>query len=253
MRLTGFGRKAVENVASLPLIVDGEKYKVKIRKIDLGGPSYHLHENEVHIMVPAAMNVEEVARIESNFRKRAEKEIIELQKKLPPKTYANGQKTEAWGKEYTVMIEYKHKSSSSAKLFGESTILLSISSSMQKHEQDRTISSLLTACIAQDMLPALQKMMNELNEKHFGIAVGEVSFNHRLSKASRAYVNGDIMVSPKLLAAQKDMAEFMCLWALYSLAEHREPGKFHSILEKAMPNHLEKKEWLDNNFSHLGF
>lgn len=253
-RVAYYGKKELVNMNS-DLEVNGRLYKVKINRTPSQlEPCYHLHKDGVHINLPLSMSREEMFKIELEFRKQAREEIIRLQENHPPKIqkeYVNGQTISSWGKDYQVLIEFKDKHSSSWRLFGSNTILLSLSSFISKEEQNKAASWLITNALADLHLPELKKIVNDLNEKHFAHQTGKISFSSKIKGALMAYSNGDIVVSSKLLAAQKETTEFLCLEALISFC--KEKSRHAELLDKIMPDYKEKKDWLDKNFYLLGF
>lgn len=162
------------------------------------------------------------------------------------KEYNDGDLLKIGDEEYTLKIEFKDKKTSSARLIGH-TIQLAISDNLSKEEQNNHISTLISRCIGNKRLPKLQVKIHELNKKHFNQKIKKIFFKYNKSNWGSCSSTGNINISTRLLFAPDDVLEYVCIHELAHLMENNHSKKFWTLVEKAMPDYKEKKQWLKEN------
>lgn len=235
---------------------------MKTEKITVGETSYEVyvtHENRkgsrvsigkrsVKIRLPLSLSREEAFRqllkMKNWARDKLEKQP-ERFKKEAAKEYKDGDTLKIGDDNYILKIDYKNKQSSSAIITGNA-IHLVISSALPKEKQNKHASSLISRCIARKRLPALAAKINELNKKHFNKQVNKIFFKNISSRWGSCSANGNINISTRLLFAPDGVLECVCIHELAHLIEKNHSSAFWALVENAMPDYKEKKEWLNN-------
>lgn len=231
------------------LEVNGVSYPVKIALENRDNSSVRVGKNGVIIKLPSTLNREELFREILRIKMWAKQKILENKDKFTPKPariYADKDILNVGGHEYILLISFKEKASSSARISGN-TISLVISSNLSEDAKNKHISSLLSRCIASKRIGELKAKLHELNTTHFNQEIKKIFFKHNKSNWGSCSEQGNINISTRLLFAPIDVLEYVCIHELAHLLEHNHSDTFWAHVEKAMPNYEEKKQWLKDN------
>ena len=154
--------------------------------------------------------------------------------------------------EYRLSIEYKNKKTSSARIVGNE-ISLSISDNMDEAAKREAISKLASRCVGARRKPELRRTIDRLNKKHFGKKVNKIFFKNMKSRWGSCSAAGNINISTRLLFAPPDVLEYVCIHELAHLKEMSHSPRFWALVEEAMPDYREKRDWLRKNGSDCCF
>lgn len=234
------------------LEIAGRKYIVKIFDEMRENTTVSVRNNIITIKIPLTLNREERFKellkmkrwARQKIEKNPDKFAVEVQKE-----YKDGDILKIGDVEYSLKIEFKEKQSSSAKIMGNN-IHLVVSSNLSPEKQQKHISSLLSRCVAAKRLPQLQEKIHQLNQHHFNQQFNKIFFKNTSSRWGSCSKQGNINISTRLLFAPEHILESVCLHELAHLIEHNHSGRFWELVEKADPDHKEKRKWLNEN-GHL--
>ena len=237
------------------LEVNGINYQVKVHYENRKNSRASIGKKTVNIRIPLFLNTEEQFRELLKLKSWAKKKLDENLDKFNPeiqKKYENKDILKIRDEEYRLNIQFKDKKSISARVI-DNTIYLSIPNNLSEGSQNKHISDLLSRCLASKRLPQLKEKINELNSKYFNKKIKNIFFKHNKSNWGSCSGYGNINISTRLLFAPEDVLEYVCIHELAHLIEQNHSKKFWGLVEKAMPNYKEKKQWLKVNGGNCRF
>lgn len=229
--------------------INGIKYLMKIHFENRKGCRVSIRKKTINIRIPSFLPKEEKIYQLKRMKAWAKKKIMENPEKFKPdlqKEYNDEDLLKIGDEEYTLKIEFKDKKTSSARLIKHS-IQLAISDNLSKKEQNNHISTLISRSIGSKRLPKLQVKIQELNKKHFNQKINKIFFKYNKSNWGSCSSTGNINISTRLLFAPDEVLEYVCIHELSHLLERNHSKKFWTLVEKAMPEYKEKKQWLKEN------
>lgn len=237
------------------ITVNGVTYGVHVTYEERKNSQVSIGRRSINIRLPSFLNREEAFRQlfqMKNWAKKKLEEQPERAAKEPKKEYKDGDILNIGGENYALKIEFRDKQSSSARFDG-SVIHFAISSALPREKQHEHVSTLMSRCVARKRLPTLIAKINELNSKYFNQKVNKVFFKNLASRWGSCSENGNINISTRLLFAPDDVLEYVCVHELAHLIEKNHSPAFWSLVEKAMPDHKEKRKWLKENGNRCVF
>ena len=210
--------------------------------------SVRIGKRGVTLKMPSHLNREERFREILKAKQWARQKLEENPEKFENKQreYRDGEMLKVGAEEYLLKIQFAGKASSSARIEGN-TLLLVISANLSKETQNSHVSTLLSRCIASKRLPALKEKMQSLNQQHFSMPLNKIFFKHNKSNWGSCSIRCNINISTRLLFAPDNVLEYVCIHELAHLKEHNHSENFWALVEKAMPDYKEKIAWLKEN------
>lgn len=225
------------------------KYLVKIYIEKRKNCRVSIIKNSINIRLPSDLSTTEQEIQLKKMKYWAFKKIIENPEKFKPeipKKYKNEDLLKIGNEEYILKIKFKDKKGSSARLINN-TIELLISDNLTNEEKNKHISSLISRCIGSKRLSKLKSIIFELNNKHFNQKINNISFKYNKSNWGSCSKSGNINISTRLLFAPDEVLKYVCIHELAHLKKHNHSKKFWALVEKAMPDYMEKERWLKDN------
>jgi predicted metal-dependent hydrolase len=229
--------------------INNQAYVVKVKIEDRNNFKASISKKSINIRAPDFLPREELFKNIEKMKAWARQKILENPdkfKKEPVKQYNDGQEIDVVGERYILKIGYLNKAGSSARMDGN-IISLSISSNLNDEKKAKHISTLISRCLARKKLPEVKKRIEELNSLYFQKDIRKVFLKHSQSRLGSCSENGNINISTKLLFAPKDVFDYICIHELAHLVEQNHSDKFWALVEKAMPDYMEKEKWLKEN------
>ena len=235
--------------------VNSLSYPVEIHLERRRNSRVSIGKRAIHIRLPRALNHAERLREIGNLKVWAKKTIKQNPERFEPqfaKEYKDGDILIVGSKRYVLRIIYKDKKSSSARLI-DNEIHLSISSNLTREQPANNISALLSRCIAGERLPGLKKRIEDLNRRYFKQTIAGIYFKYNKSNWGSCSSKGNINISTRLLFAPEDVLGYVCTHELAHLIEKNHSVGFWTLVEKAMPNYQEQRDWLKDNGKNCWF
>lgn len=237
------------------IIVNDQKFLINVHYELRENSTASLGRKSINIRIPLSLNREEQFRELLKMKSWVMNKLGENPDHFRPKatrTYKDGDLLKVGSEEYELSLNFKDTESSSGRMYA-SKICLNISSNLPEDEKKRHISSLLSRIIARKRLPGLKQRIFELNKKHFSQPLTNIYFKNSRSNWGSCSEKGNINISTRLLFAPDGVIEYVCIHELAHLTEFNHSEKFWGLVEKAMPDYREKKQWLKENRNILGF
>lgn len=251
--MTACGEDKKVNTESLE--VNGITYPVNIHYEDRDNSRISIGKTAITLRIPTFLDRNEKARQLMKMKAWARKKLTERPERFERqarKEYADGDILKVGDEEFSLSIAYKDKQSSSIRLI-DNIISLSISSGLQKEQQNRHISTLLSRCMARRKIPQIRQRVHELNRLHFNHKVNRVFLKHNRSSWGSCSEAGNINISTRALFAPPEVSDYLIIHELAHLAEPNHSERFWALVKGAMPDYKEKKRWLRENDTRCGW
>lgn len=237
------------------IIVGENEYKVFIHLEQRESSRVSIGRTGVQIRLPLELSREE------QFKEilRLKKWAIEKLKEKPPefkhkgsRKYNNGDKLQLGNEEYLLSLSFSEKQSSSAKAVGNA-FYLTVSSILPEEAQRQHISVLLSRLIAQKKKQYIESKIHSLNQKYFNFKFKRIFLKYNSSNWGSCSHSDNINISTRSLFAPEEVIDYVCIHELAHLQEKNHSSNFWELVEKAMPNYEEKREWLKENSDKCWF
>jgi len=236
--------------------IDGIKFTLNIhieKRKDVRGS---LRKSNIHIRLPAFLGKKQRAQYVTDVLDDLKKQIRDNPELKPkPKEfrkYRDGEVLAVGRDEYFLDIKHTKTACSAARINGN-VIKLFIAEGLGEEDEHRQTTNLISRCIAKRKQPELEKLVRELNEKHFHQEVNSVRLKNNKSNWGSCSKRGNINLSTRLLFAPDDVIEYVCIHELAHLIELNHSDRFWALVENAVPDFREKKQWLQNNCREFCF
>lgn len=236
-------------------VVDDMHYQMNIHYEKRRNARASIRRTTVTIRIPSSLSTKRREEELSKLQRWAIQKIHEDPQKFKPfprRVYHDGERIVVGSKEYDIRVSFGEKTSSSAKLVGN-TIALCLSSRISSEEQTKHMSSLVSRCIARDRLPDIKERIDRLNRKHFNRTVQRVVLRNNTSNWGSCSRKATITLSTRVLFAPDEVIDYICIHELAHLVEHAHSKRFWSLVERAMPDYKEKERWLKRHGSACYF
>ena len=150
------------------------------------------------------------------------------------------------------MLSFADKQSSSVRII-ENIISFSLSNRFSEEKKQRHISVLLSRIMGKKKKDFIVNKVKMLNEKHFNFTLGKIFLKYNTSNWGSCSRSNNINLSTRLLFAPDDVIDYVCIHELAHVQEKNHSAAFWALVEKAMPNYKEKKQWLKDNTDKCWF
>src|SRR3989338_9207049 len=237
------------------IIVNEKEHQVYIHLEQRDGSRVSIGKKGVQIRLPLGMSREEQFKETLRLKRWA----IEKLKEKPPefknkgtRTYSDGEKLLIGNKEYLLRLTFSEKKSSSAKIIGD-LFYINVSNILPKNIQQQHISVLLSRLIAQKKKQYIEAKINHLNQTHFNFKFKKIFLKYNTSNWGSCSHSDNINISTRVLFAPEEVIDYVCVHELAHLQERNHSAEFWKLVEKAMPDHEEKRKWLKDNSDRCWF
>lgn len=237
------------------IIIGGKEYKVYIHLEPRERSRVSIGKTGVQIRLPLELSREEqfkeIMRLKRWAGDKLKEKPFEFKNK-GSKIYNDGERLCIGNEEYLLRLTFSEKQSSSAKMV-ENTFYLTISSTLPENMQQKHISVLLSRLIAKKKKPYIEGKIHNLNEKHFNFKFKKIFLKYNTSNWGSCSHSDNVNISTRLLFAPEEVIDYVCIHELAHLQERNHSSEFWKLVEKAMPNHEEKRKWLKDNSDKCWF
>jgi predicted metal-dependent hydrolase len=204
-----------------------------------------LRGQTIVISLPSRWPSSEKERVWKNLYKRAVR-AIEKGKWRPENSrkigFSDGQRIVALGNEFEIALMPHHK-------FRSRTIGRKIEVGIvEAHpERDERVSRLVRRELEKTLMPALRARVHEINRQHFGAGLGEISLRDNTSRWGSCSPDGSISLSIRLLFMPQGILDYVIVHELAHTRYRSHGPRFWALVEKAVPDHKERRKWLREN------
>ena len=229
--------------------INNINYLVKIKIEKRSNFKVSISKKSINLCAPNFLPREDLFKNIEKMKAWAKQKILDNPDKFqkePIKQYKDGQEINMRNERYILKIKYLNKTGSSAGIEGN-IISLSVSSNLDDEKRAKHISTLISRCLARKKLPEVRKRIEELNTLHFQKDIKKVFLKYNQSNWGSCSQKGNINISTRMLFAPQEVFDYICVHELAHLIEQNHSDKFWALVEKAMPNYMEKEKWLKEN------
>ena len=235
--------------------INGQRFNLNIKLKKRNNFRVSIRKKSINILAPNFLSREELFKNLEKMKNWAKQKVLESPerfKQMEPKSYYDGQEINVRDNKYLLKIEYSNKSSSSARMNGN-TIFLNISSNLDDTKKSKHISTLISRCIGRKNLPELKKRVNELNSLHFQKEIKKIFLKYNQSNWGSCSIKNNINISTRALFAPPEVLDYLIIHELSHLVEQNHSSGFWALVQKAMPDYKDKQKWLKENGDKCGF
>lgn len=237
-------------------IIIGEKeYKVYINLEQRENSRVSIGRTGVQIRLPLEFSREEQFKEIMRLKRWAAEKLKEKPPEFKNKgsrKYNHRDKLQLGNEEYLLHLSFSEKQSSSAKAVGN-TFYLTVSSILPEETQQKHISVLLSRMIAKKKKPYIENKIHSLNERYFNFKFKKIFLKYNTSNWGSCSHSSNINISTRSLFAPDEVIDYVCIHELAHLQEKNHSQEFWKLVEKAMPDHEEKRKWLKDNSDKCWF
>lgn len=125
--------------------------------------------------------------------------------------------------------------------------------SAREAERAELIEILLYRMAAQRARPAVEVLLDEVNDAHFGVDVHRVKLSPTRSRWGSCSRTGTVSISTRLLGAPPDVLRAVLVHELAHRLEMNHSERFWALVYAAMPDYREWDAWLKREGAGLGW
>ena len=116
------------------------------------------------------------------------------------------------------------------------------------HPKSRELASALARTrIVEAVMPSLEERVKELSQRHFEARIGKMSVRDNSSRWGSCSPKGDISLSFRLLFLPAPILDYVIVHELAHTKYRSHGPRFWGLVEKAVPDHRERRKWLRKN------
>ncbi len=216
--------------------INGKDYPVELILKNRGrAATARLRDGKIVIRIPKRAPKHERIEVYENLLKRIARSIAKGRWKEKKKIkLEDGNKLTILGKDYEVkIIEGKNKR---MKIEDDKILIRTPDGT---YGMEKRIGKLF--------LPEVEGRLRELNELYFQAEISSVSLRNNKTLWGSCSTNGRISLSARLLFAPPEILDYVIIHELAHTKVKNHGKRFWSIVEKAMPDHKERRTWLRKN------
>lgn len=205
-----------------------------------------LRGESIIIGLPSRWPAGERERVGASLLKRAIRAIEKGRWKLDKggkARFFHGQRLKALGREYEIVIAMGSR-------FGAKSANGRIEVSAAEHpDADMRISELVRREIIRELMPQLVGRVESINQRHFQAAIPKITVRDNLSRWGSCAPDGAISLNFKLLFMPEEVLDYVIVHELAHTRYRSHGPRFWALVEKALPDHRERRSWLKKNGS----
>lgn len=114
-------------------------------------------------------------------------------------------------------------------------------------DRDAKASAIVRRKIIQAAMPALGTRLEAINAEHFGAEIRTVRVRDTISRWGSCSPDGDITLSFRLLFMPQEILDYVIAHELAHTRYRSHGPRFWALVEKAVPDHKERRKWLREN------
>lgn len=237
------------------LAVKGREIPVLIHYENRNNSRVSIGKRGVTIRIPRFLSRIEQGKQILSFKGWAEKKLVqrpELISRPNRKKYFTGQVISVLGTDHYLVLAKSESRTSRASLDGN-VIYLYINVSLEREDQQKTISTLISRCLAGKYYDEMRNKLLYWNKLYFGKRINGFRLKYTHSVWGSCSGKGNINLSTRLLLAPEDVIDYVMIHELAHLIQANHSKKFWDIVESIMPDYEEKISWLRENNQYCDF
>ena len=227
------------------ITINGRAYAIVRTPSDNRNAVARLRGGNIVITLPRRWPNSEKERVAANLLKRAVR-AIEKGKWSPERAtrvaFSHGQRLEALGREMSVVFVPGRRFG--ARLRDGKLEVRVDETHPRKGEKAATAAR---RAITRELMPELLARVNAINTTHFGASIPKVSLRDSVSRWGSCSPDGSISLNFRLLFMPEGILDYVIVHELAHTKYKSHGPRFWGLVEKAMPDHKERRKWLKEN------
>ena len=210
--------------------------------------TWRFAEHRVSVRMPLTFRTQDSARKEvmvkmedwmhNLFRRKPHVAV-----RTEPKTYRTGDILNVGDRQYVLSFSVENRETHTARLQND-VIIVKLAERDSPEHRDKSIKQLLSRVVGNDFYNEITRRVLELNDLHFQKRIKSVAMKYNKSNWGSCSTSGNVNLSTRLLFAPNDVRDYVIIHELAHLVEMNHSDRFWALVERAMPDYMEKEEWL---------
>jgi len=225
--------------------INGRDYAIVRTPSDNRNAVARLRGGNIVITLPRRWPNSERERVAANLLKRAVR-AIEKGNWSPERAtrvaFAHGQRVTAFGRELAVVFVPGRRFGAKVR-DGKLEVRVDEAHS---HKGERAAAAARRA-ITKTFMPELLARVGRINAEHFGAPIKKVSLRDSVSRWGSCSPDGSISLNFRLLFMPEGILDYVIVHELAHTKYKSHGPRFWGLVEKAMPDHKERRRWLKEN------
>ncbi len=237
--------------AALPDVVEagGKTFPVRLALSGNRTASARLREGAIIITLPSRWPRAEKERVAVNLLRRAIRAIESgkwSERQAAKVEFGHGQRIVAMGHALELAFLPAKRFASRIR---EGRLEIKV---VDGHPRKAEIASRLARKrIIEECMPLLLARVKRLNDEHFRAIVPKVRLRDNTSRWGSCSRDGSICISFRLLFMPEEVLDYVIIHELAHTRYRSHGPRFWALVERAMPEHRERRRWLrDNGWSY---
>ncbi len=237
-----YGKQFVESVA-----IGGRQFAIMRIASSNRNATARLKGETIVISLPSRWPASERERVGASLLKRAVRAIEkgrwkpDRMGKAGKARFFHGQRLRALGREFDVVMVRGSR-------FGARAADGRIEVRAAEHpDADTRISELVRREITRELMPQLLERVGAINQMHFKASVPKVTVRDNLTRWGSCAPDGAISLNFRLLFMPERVLDYVIVHELAHTRYRSHGPRFWALVEKALPDHRERREWLKEN------
>lgn len=244
-----------------PMEVAGRRFEVEYVSEKRKTVAAYFYPDRVVIKMPLSLRQGSRTHVLDSLERRILRHLEKLsargfealdKEKLPQ--FQNGQQVTVLGRAFDITIIEKQSAKRPKAVLRNGTLIdVTLPASLQGQPAAEIVSDLVRRVLSKCMLPDLRARLDAINSRYYGFSYNML----RIKKQSRlwgstSYPEGNININYRLLFAPEPMLEYVMAHELSHLKVRNHSKSFWMLVERAVPDHKQRRRWLRQNGSRLG-
>jgi predicted metal-dependent hydrolase len=235
--------------------VNGKDFNVVRKSTSNKCASASVDGSTITIKIPVSWPREEGFRAFLDL----EKKILRKLAKNPdafaapiPVAFSDGQEVTLMGKRFILRKSAgRGERTSSARLEGEN-VVVRLSPSLPSEREAAVFTNLSRRVMASAVHSEVEARVRRISREHFQSEPSKVFIKDSMTNYGSCSLKDNVNLSFRLLLAPETVLDYVIVHELAHLKEKNHSPAFWSLVEKAMPNYKEYRQWLKENGRMLG-
>lgn len=226
-------------------MIGGKRFQVSRTLSGNRNAAARLRGRTIHISLPSRWPAREKERVADNLLRRSIRAIQsgrwreEAQGRV---SFAHGQSVSVLGERFDIAFVPGVRFGS--RVHGN---LIEVRTDDAHPERDEKASAIVRKKIIQAAMPALGARLHAINSAHFNAGIRSIRVRDTISRWGSCSPNGDITLSFRLLFMPQEMLDYVIAHELAHTRYRSHGPRFWALVEKAVPDHKERRRWLREN------
>ncbi len=229
----------------MEVIIGGKRFQVSRTLSRNRNAAAKLRGGTIHISLPSRWPSGEKERVAENLLRRSIKAIESGRWRDEAQTrvaFSHGQTVTAMGMPFD--ISFVPGSRFGSRVRGSR---IEVRTDDAHPEKDARASAIVRRKIIHAAMPALAARVELMNREHFGSQVRSVRVRDTVSRWGSCSPRGDISLSFRLLFMPQEILDYVIVHELAHTRYRSHGPRFWALVEKAVPDHKERRRWLREN------